>query len=80
MGWLTPKYPKSDTPGASAAPAKRESRADRRHREKHEAIRTVMDQSRQNAVRASKERDAAFWEDYERRNGPGSVDWSGYRR
>jgi hypothetical protein len=33
MGLFTPKYPKSDTPGASAAPPKRESRADRRERE-----------------------------------------------
>jgi hypothetical protein len=31
----------------------------------------------QAAERVSKERDAKFWEDYERRNGPGSVDWSG---
>ncbi|MFB7738318.1 hypothetical protein ACFC08_28800 [Streptomyces sp. NPDC056112] len=26
MGLFTPKYPKSDTPGATSAPAKRESR------------------------------------------------------
>lgn len=28
------------------------------------------------AERASKERDASFWADYERRNGEGSVDYS----
>lgn len=36
-----------------------------------------LDAARQDAERASKERDAAFWEDYERRNGEGSVDWTG---
>ena len=35
-----------------------------------------MDEGWKNARRASKERDAAFWEDYERRNGKGSVDYS----
>ena len=39
--------------------------------------RANMDATRKDAERASTERDAAFWEDYERRNGPGSVDWTG---
>lgn len=79
MGLFTPKYPKSDTPGATGTPAPRESRAARKDRERHQRIRAVMDQGRKDAIRASKERSAAFWRDYERRNGPGSVDWSGYK-
>lgn len=42
-----------------------------------ERARANLDTARRGAERASKERDAAFWEDYERRNGKGSVDWSG---
>ena len=41
-----------------------------------ERARANLDAARKDAERASKERDAAFWEDYERRNGPGSVDWT----
>lgn len=77
MGWLTPKYPKSDTAGATGTPAPRESRAARKDRERHERIRTNLDEGWKNARRASSERDAAFWSDYERRNGKGSVNWSG---
>ena len=73
MGLFGPKYPKSDTAGATGTPAPRESRAARREREQHEQIRAAMDERWKDARRASKERDAAFWEDYERRNGPGSV-------
>lgn len=76
MGFLTPNYPKSDTPGATGTPAPRESRGARRQREQHERIDAAMKQGWQNARRASSERDAAFWEDYERRNGEGSVDYS----
>jgi hypothetical protein len=76
MGLFTPKYPKSDTPGATSAPAKRESRADRKHREQRERIDTAMQEGWKNAERASKERSARFWDDYERRNGKGSVDYS----
>lgn len=76
MGLFTPKYPKSGTPGASSAPAPRESRGARREREQHERIDAAMKQGWKNAERASKERSARFWEDYERRNGKGSVDWS----
>ena len=35
-----------------------------------------LDAARKDAERASKERSAQFWEDYERRNGPGSVNWT----
>ncbi|WP_114034981.1 hypothetical protein [Streptomyces sp. SDr-06] len=75
MGLFTPKYPKSDTPGAD--PQRRESRADRKHRESRERVDAAMKQSWQDAERASKERGARFWADYERDNGPGSVDWHG---
>ncbi len=77
MGLFTPKYPKSDTPGAVSAPAKRESRADRKHREYRERLDADLKGRFKAAERASKERCARFWEDYEQRNGPGSVDWSG---
>jgi hypothetical protein len=33
MGLFSPKYPTSDTPGATGTPAARESRADRKQRE-----------------------------------------------
>lgn len=76
MGWLTPKYPISDTTGATGTPPARESRGARRQREQVEAARTAMDDAWKDARRASTERDAGFWEDYERRHGPGSVDHS----
>lgn len=76
MGLFTPKHPKSDTPGAASTPARRESRGDRRAREERERIDTAMAQGWKAARRASTERGAAFWEDYEQRNGPGSVDWT----
>lgn len=75
MGLFSPKYPKSDTAGATGTPQPRESRAARREREQHERARAAMDQGWKDARRASEERGAAFWEDYERRNGPGSVDY-----
>ncbi|MEU1163979.1 hypothetical protein ABZ372_26455 [Streptomyces sp. NPDC005921] len=74
MGLFTPKYPKSATPNATGTPPPRESRAARRDREEHERIRAVMDQGWADARRARAERETAFWDDYERRNGPGSVD------
>ncbi|MFE2563077.1 hypothetical protein [Streptomyces mirabilis] len=77
MGLFSPKYPKSDTPGVASAPAKRESRADRKHREQREVRNANLDNLRKGAERASKERSAGFWDSYERRNGKGSVDWSG---
>lgn len=67
MGLFTPKYPQG------AEPAKRESRSARKAREETEAQKTAMEGRFKDARRASKERDAAFWDDYERRNGPGSV-------
>ena len=76
MGLFTPRYPKSDTPSATATPAKRESRADRKHREYRERLDASTKQAFQDAERASKERSAGFWSNYERRNGKGSVDWS----
>ena len=76
MGLFTPKYPTSDTANASGTPTPRESRAARKSREQHERIDAAFKQDRQNAERASKERSAGFWEDYERRNGKGSVDWT----
>ncbi|MYS18073.1 hypothetical protein GTW73_29585, partial [Streptomyces sp. SID4982] len=45
----------------------------RKDREQHEAIRAVMDASWDNAIRASEERSDRFWNDYERLNGPDSV-------
>lgn len=54
----------------------RESRGARKDREMHERIDQRMDDARKACERAGTERTAAFWEDYERRNGPGSVDWS----
>lgn len=77
MVLFTPKYPKPDTPGAASAPPKRESRADRKHREYRERLDADLADRFKAAERASKERAAAFWEDYERRNGPGSVNWGG---
>lgn len=77
MGFFTPKYPLSDTPGAASAPAARESRADRKHRERREGLDADLKARFKAADRASKERDAAFWDDYERRNGKGSVKWGG---
>lgn len=76
MGWLTPKYPKSDTPGATSAPTPNESRADRKQREYRDRLDTDLNNRFKAAERASKERSAAFWNDYERRNGKGSVDYS----
>jgi hypothetical protein len=70
MGLFTPKYPDG------AAPPKRESRSERKDRETQEATadwRRRTDNAIKDAERASKERDARFWDDYERRNGPGSV-------
>jgi hypothetical protein len=62
MGLFTPKYPKG------AEPPKRESRADRKHREYRERIDTAIAEDFKTAQRVSKERDAAFWADYERRS------------
>ncbi|PJN00810.1 hypothetical protein CG740_23170 [Streptomyces sp. CB01201] len=76
MGLFTPKYPKSDTPGTDPQPLRRESRADRKQRETSERIDAALKQGWQNAERASKERSARFWDDYERLNGKGSVEWS----
>ena len=76
MGWFSPKYPQSDTPGATGTPAKKESRADRKVREFKERLDTDMEESFKNARRVSKERSARFWDDQERKNGKGSVDWS----
>lgn len=76
MGLFTPKRATPDTPGATSGPPPRESRAARRERQQHEARRTAMDESWRNARRASSERDAQFWEAYERRHGTGSVDYS----
>lgn len=70
MSLFTPKYP----PGAE--PPKREARGARKAREETNAQKAAMERRFKDARRASKERGAAFWEDYERRNGPGSVDWS----
>lgn len=42
-----------------------------------EQARANLDAAWKDARRASTERDAAFWEDHEQRNGPGSVDWTG---
>jgi len=61
MGLFSPKYPRSDTPGASSTPPKRESRADRKAREQHERIDAAMKEGWQNARRASSERSARFW-------------------
>lgn len=76
MGLFTPKYPKSDTPGADLQPRRRESRADRKQRETSERVDAALKQGWQDAERASKERSARFWDDYEQANGPGSVDWN----
>lgn len=76
MGWLTPKYPKSDTANATETPARKESRADRKHREYRERLDTDLKDRFKAAERAGKERSARFWDDYEQRNGKGSVDWS----
>ena len=78
MGLFTPKYPKPDTPGVASSPAPRETRAVRRERERVQQQRAADAKRDQEIVRASKERTASFWQDYERRNGPGSVDWSNY--
>ncbi|WP_058046262.1 hypothetical protein [Streptomyces roseifaciens] len=70
MGLFTPKYPQG------AEPPHRESRADRKSRERTEALDKDLTARFKAAQRESKERSARFWDDYERRNGPGSVDWS----
>jgi hypothetical protein len=70
MGLFTPKYP------AGAEPPERESRADRKSREQSERYEQQLSDDFKRLERESKERSARFWEDYERRNGPGSVDWS----
>jgi hypothetical protein len=77
VGLFTPKYPKSDTPGATATPAPRESRADRRGREARKVRSTNLDNAFKAAERDSKARSSRFWDSYEKRNGKGSVDWSG---
>ncbi|WP_371540766.1 hypothetical protein OG217_37230 (plasmid) [Streptomyces sp. NBC_01023] len=82
MGLFTPKYPKSDTPGAdssSGGGARRETRAERRDREARTSSarrKASVERQFQAAERASKERTASFWDRYERRNGTGSVDWN----
>lgn len=76
MGLFTPKYPKSDTPGTESTPTRRESRTDRKLREFHERLDKQLDADFQRLEREGKERSARFWDEYERRNGPGSVDWS----
>jgi hypothetical protein len=70
MGLFTPKYPDG------AEPPKRESRADRRSREASEHYEQQLADDFKRLERESKERSARFWEDYERTNGPVSVDWS----
>jgi hypothetical protein len=75
MGLFTPKYPKSDTPGADVQPQRRESRADRKQREYRGRVDAAMKEGWRDAERASKERGARFWDRYEKDNGPGSVDW-----
>lgn len=72
MGLFTPKYPKSETPGATGTPAKRESRAARKDREFLEFHEKRIADGFKRLHRESKERTAAFWDDYERRNGPDS--------
>ncbi len=69
MGLFSPKYPKSDTPGATGTPAKKESRGDRKVREFRERLDADMEESFKNARRAGKERSARFWDDQERKNG-----------
>lgn len=76
MALFTPRYPTSDTPGATSTPAPRESRADRKHRQGRERRAAAFQSDFKNAERASKERSAGFWASYERRNGKGSVEWS----
>jgi hypothetical protein len=68
MGLFSPKYP------TGAEPPRRESRADRRHRESREQLDAAMAESWKAAEQASEERSAAFWADYEQQNGPGSLD------
>ncbi|MBT2467826.1 hypothetical protein J7E97_08055 [Streptomyces sp. ISL-66] len=70
MGLFTPKYPKG------AEPPRKDSRADRKSREFHERLDKQMEDDFKRLHRESKERSAHFWQDYEQRNGPGSVDWS----
>lgn len=73
MGLFTPK---SGTPRATSAPAPRESRASRKHREYRERLDADLKDRFKAAERAGEERSAQFWDDYERRNGNGSVDYS----
>lgn len=70
MGLFSPKYP------TGAEPPRRESRGDRKAREQSERVSGWIDAELKDAERDSKERSARFWEDYERVNGPGSIDWS----
>lgn len=69
MGLFSPRYPTSDTPGATATPATRESRGDRKLREQQEWLDADLKDRFRAAEEASKERSARFWDDYERRNG-----------
>lgn len=64
---------------SASSGAQRETRSERRGREARTAsARRNANEARmfQDAERASKERTADFWNDYERRNGAGSVDWT----
>jgi len=66
MGFLSPKYPKGAEP---SKPAKRESRGARKDREFLERYDAATRRAWKDAHRASKERSARFWDDYDRRNG-----------
>lgn len=70
MGFFTPKYPEG------AEPPRKEKRADRKDREFHERLDKRLADDFKRLEREGKERSARFWDDYERRNGPGSVDHS----
>ncbi|WP_199546616.1 hypothetical protein [Streptomyces sp. N35] len=64
---------------SASSGARRETRSERRGGEARTAsARRSASEARmfQDAERASKERSAGFWDDYERRNGAGSVDWT----
>ncbi|MFZ3498752.1 hypothetical protein ACODT5_36990 [Streptomyces sp. 5.8] len=67
MGLFTPKYPKSDTPGAQEPP-RRMSRADRKA-EAASVRQSVLQQNRFDELETeSRERSKGFWADYDRRN------------
>lgn len=65
MGLFAPKYP------VGAEPPERESRAGQRLREQQERTGTAMGQDWEDTTRASRERDAAFWDDQAQRSSHG---------